>query len=363
MRVIVAAQSYIIGMTLSRFARSISLRYDHVDVFEWIRRELKPRSCNSEELIYNHMESQSERSLPLIYQPFDLAKKSHWRDRGAAYDYLYATDGPHKRLLDFGPGDGWPSLIVAPFATQVIGVEGSHRRVEVCTQNAARLGIPNTEFVYVAPETHLPFEDGAFDGVMAASSVEQTPDPRATLVELFRVLRPGGLLRIAYESLNRYRNGRHRDMWLYSIDSCKCGLILEDRDIEGERAVRYGLMYAVARDKLKAAALDKSGALNLENISVSFLESTRSSLTDARVCATIHPSGRTLGTWLGDIGFGEVMPTHSGIHAAGELFDNWPGGEWPKDMESLDRLLMPIVNTVVHTPAPIELDPMITARK
>jgi SAM-dependent methyltransferase len=330
-----------------------------MDVFEWIRRELRPRPSNSEELVYDHMESQSERSLPLIYQPFDVMKKSHWRDRGAAYDYLYSTEGAHKRLLDFGPGDGWPSLIVAPFAAQVIGVEGSHRRVEVCTQNAARLGITNADFVYVAPGTRLPFEDGTFDGVMAASSVEQTPDPRATLAELFRVLRPAGRLRIAYESLNRYRDGRQRDFWLYSIDSCRCGLILEDRDIEGERAIRYGLTYAMACEELKAAALDKSGDLDLENISVSLLEGTRGSLIDARLCATIHPSSRTLGAWLGDIGFSEIMPTHSGIHAAGQLFDNWPPEEWPKDMESLDRLLMPIVDT----PAPVELDPMITARK
>ena len=39
-------------------------------------------------------------------------------------------------------------------------------------------------------------EEKSFDGIMASSSIEQTPNPKATLKELFRVLKPGGRLRI-----------------------------------------------------------------------------------------------------------------------------------------------------------------------
>ena len=40
----------------------------------------------------------------------------------------------------------------------------------------------------------LPFSDGAFDGVTISFALRNTPDYRAVLREIFRVLRPGGVL-------------------------------------------------------------------------------------------------------------------------------------------------------------------------
>ena len=113
----------------------------------WIEEQLKPETCSSDELIYNEMESQSTYSLPIIYVPFDGRKRSHWADRGAMFDFLFSTKGFGKKLLDFGPGDGWPSLIVAPYVTEVIGVDASQKRIEICTQNASKLGIKNTNLL------------------------------------------------------------------------------------------------------------------------------------------------------------------------------------------------------------------------
>ena len=100
-----------------------------MNIFEWIEVELQPTICDSEEFMYNEMDSQSDYSLPIIYQPFDTRKKSHWRDRGSLFDFLLSTQGEGKQLLDFGPGDGWPSLIVAPFVKKIVGVDGSQNRV------------------------------------------------------------------------------------------------------------------------------------------------------------------------------------------------------------------------------------------
>ena len=99
---------------------------------------------------------------------------------------------------------------MAPYVAEVVGVEGAHRRVEVCRENAARLGITNAHFYYVAPGAPLPFDANSFDGAMAASSLEQSPDPRATLREIYRVLRPGARLRMYYEALGRYRGGQEQ---------------------------------------------------------------------------------------------------------------------------------------------------------
>ena len=56
----------------------------------------------------------------------------------------------------------------------------------------------------VARVEQLPFPDGTFDLVTCLDVVEHTPDDRATLAELRRVTRPGGLLVVtvpAYQAL------------------------------------------------------------------------------------------------------------------------------------------------------------------
>jgi ubiquinone/menaquinone biosynthesis C-methylase UbiE len=334
-----------------------------MDVFQWIAETLHPRVCTSEEFIYDDMDSQSARSLPVIYEPFDAGRRSHWRDRGALFDFLHAVRGEGKRLLDFGPGDGWPSLLVATFAREVIGVEGSARRVSTCTENAERLGAGNARFVFVSPGSPIPFDDQTFDGIMAASSVEQTPDPRATVSELFRVLRPGGRLRICYESLAGYRNGQERDVWLWQIDPTRRGLVLFDRDIEGERVRQYSLTYAASKQDLAKSLSPDGRPLSFEMITVRALEAVAASLLDARVCDTIHPSGETLARWLRDCGFAQVNPTHSGADAAGMLFDAMSEKERPTDLRGVDALVRPVAEVASELAAPLDTDPMITAVK
>ena len=334
-----------------------------MDLFQWIEETLHPVTCNSEEFIYEDMDSQSGRSLPLIYKPFDILQKSHWCDRGSLFDFLYSVQGEGKRLLDFGPGDGWPSLIIAPYAGEVVGVDGSKRRVLVCTENAKRLGISNAKFIFVSPGTSLPFEDDSFDGIMAATSIEQTPAPQATLKELFRVLRKGGCLRLNCESLNGYRNGLEHDLWLWAIGAEHCRMIIFDRDIKHEFVRQYGLTYTIPKQAMTRLLSTDGQALTFSMISVDGLKAISSSLIDARECITIHPSGKTLVKWLHEFGFSQVNPTHSGADAAGMLFDRIPETGRPLDMAGVDKLVRPVAEIACELPAPLYLDPMITAIK
>ena len=332
-----------------------------MDVFEWIEQELEPRTCTSEEFIYDDMESQSGRSLPIIYQPFDVGNRSHWQDRGSLFDYLFSTDG--KKLLDFGPGDGWPSLIVAPYVDEVVGVEGSVRRVETCTDNARRLGISNARFIYVEPRKPLPFEENSFDGAMAASSVEQTPDPKAALQEIFRVLRPGGRFRISYEALGQYKDGREREAWLWPIKDKVSRLILFDRHPDQEIARQYGLTFALSQQEVVKVFSEEGRSIHFDMVTIPTLERARSFIVDARVSVLTHPSGKTMVSWLNDIGFREIIPTHSGAEFAGALFEQLGPKNRPRDMKGVDAMLRPLVRIVVETPAPAGIDPMITAIK
>jgi SAM-dependent methyltransferase len=334
-----------------------------MSVFDWIRRELDPQPCTSAAFIYDDMASQSGRSLPIVYEPFDVGLRHHWRDRGALFDFLFATDAAGKRVLDFGPGDGWPALILAPFVAEVVGVDASRRRVEVCRANAVRLGIGNASFVHAQAGAALHFADEGFDVVVAASSVEQAPDPHAALAELRRVLRPGGRLRLRYEALNRYRGGREQELWLHPIDERCCRLILYDRQPDGERAVQYGLTYALPAAAAARLLTGPGEGLAFGDLTVAALARGRAYLIDARVCATTHPSGPTWIRWLAELGFRKAIASHDGAEAAGALFDCLAPAERPADLPALDAYLAPIIRTVVALPAPAELDPPITALK
>jgi len=331
-----------------------------MNIPDWIEQNLSPPIVTMSELIYDEIESQSGRYLPIIYQPFDINNRAHWRDRGSVFDFLYATGGG--RLLDFGPGDGWPSLVVAPFVDKIVGVDSSERRVRVCGENATRLEISNAEFVHVTDGESLPFGDNSFDGIMAASSIEETLDINATLRELHRVLKPGGRMRIFYDSLKKY-GGAELDVWPAGIDENHCRLLLEFRHIEKEEVTRYGLTVAAPREKLINDIAGSGNELKAEMITVSLLESLRDRITDAGKSVLAHPSGATFVSWLQEVGFTEIHPTYSGADFTGRLFDVLPPDERPGNLEAVDEYIREPVKVYVTLEAPVDSDPMITAVK
>lgn len=334
-----------------------------MNIFEWIESELHPVTCSSVEFMYDDMESQSGYCLPIIYKQFDVADRSHWRDRGSCFDFLYATKAEGKKVLDFGPGDGWPSLIMAPYAREVVGVDASRRRVEVCKENATRLGISNTTFIHTAPGISLPFEDETFDSIVAASSIEQTPDPFHTLQELYRVLKNDGRLRIDYEGLRRYRGAREQDIYFDDTGDAKSSLMLYDRNIEQETSVMYKIDFALTCEALKRHFSNAIDTPVFTDVTVEKLRLITDRISEVRTCTLTHPSGRTLVTWLGEIGFREILPTCSGAWFAGQLYDVVPSADRPVDMQSVDDLIRPIIQIVVNMAAPVSRDPVITAVK
>ena len=153
------------------------------EVERWLEAHAPPTPFDSARAIYELMPSQSDRTLPFVYVPYDAGSEAHWSDAARIADYAAHVPTEARRILDVGPGDGWPSLPVAralPSVT-VVGVDPSPRRAEVCAANAARLELPNA-------------------GFLTADSLEEASAPEAVLAELARVLRPGGVLRVSYQN-------------------------------------------------------------------------------------------------------------------------------------------------------------------
>ncbi|MCK4403572.1 MAG: hypothetical protein KAW02_00655 [candidate division Zixibacteria bacterium] len=77
-------------------------------------------------------------------------------------------------------------------------------------------------------------------------------------------------------------------------------------------------------------------------ITALFLEKIRLAVIDVRICSLTHPSGKTVVSWLNDIGFREVIPSHSGAELAGQLFDQLSEEQRPKDIKGVDAMLRPL---------------------
>lgn len=97
------------------------------------------------------------------------------------------------RLLDVGAGTGRLALALEAsgrFEGSVVALEASRGMIESELHTAGRV---RTRWVQ-AWATPLPFDQNTFDLVSSLEVLEFTPDPRATLRELVRVLRPDGWL-------------------------------------------------------------------------------------------------------------------------------------------------------------------------
>jgi SAM-dependent methyltransferase len=167
------------------------------EIERWILGNLTPQQSTTAELMYERMESQSGRCLPVLYEPLDNTNRSHWHDEALIGAFAHAMDDASV-ILDVGPGDGWPALRIADRFKKVIGIDPSPRRVRVQRENAERLGIDNVEF-HVMDAEDMSFKNGSFGGVTAASSIEQCANPEQALREVFRVLAPGGTLAMVFE--------------------------------------------------------------------------------------------------------------------------------------------------------------------
>lgn len=102
---------------------------------------------------------------------------------------------PGLRVLDFGCGPGTISVGLAGVVDpgEVHGIDMEESQIELARAAAAAGGHNNAKF-HVGDVTALPFEDNSFDVAHCHAVLMHVPDTRATLAEVKRVLKPGGII-------------------------------------------------------------------------------------------------------------------------------------------------------------------------
>ena len=95
------------------------------------------------------------------------------------------------RFLDAGCGGGGASVLAHERRAQVTGLDASAALIQIAQQR-----VPDGVF-RVGDLQDLPFAGGAFDAVIAASSIQYATDPVAALRELARVTAGDGSVAVA----------------------------------------------------------------------------------------------------------------------------------------------------------------------
>ena len=99
------------------------------------------------------------------------------------------------RVLDVATGTAGIALQLAERATaNICGLDLSEPMLRRGQQNIDRRGARDRVVLVAGAAERLPFPDGTFDAVTFSYLLRYVEDPHATLRELVRVLRPGGML-------------------------------------------------------------------------------------------------------------------------------------------------------------------------
>jgi SAM-dependent methyltransferase len=136
-------------------------------------------------------------------------------------------EGEH--VLDLGSGGGLDCFLAAQKVGprgRVVGLDMTADMVELARRNAGKVGLSNVEFHQGDIEV-MPFADASFDVIISNCVINLSPDKEAVFRESFRVLKPGGRLRVSDIVWVRAPSEKERSD-LESWAGCVAGALMVD---------------------------------------------------------------------------------------------------------------------------------------
>ncbi len=106
--------------------------------------------------------------------------------QGKKYQLVLKNVSKSDRILDIGCGTGMLLGELAKRCKLAVGVDSSQGMLKVAKGRVRDFSLA------CADADHLPFRESCFDTVVSVTLLQNMPDPKTTLKEMARVLRPGG---------------------------------------------------------------------------------------------------------------------------------------------------------------------------
>jgi SAM-dependent methyltransferase len=136
---------------------------------------------------------------------------------------------PGDAVLDLGSGSGLDCFLAAQQvgpAGRVVGLDMTDDMLELARRNLAKVGATNVEFQKGEMES-MPLPENTFDVIISNCVINLSPDKDAVFRESFRVLKPGGRVRVSDIVWTREPTASERDD-LSSWAGCIAGALLVD---------------------------------------------------------------------------------------------------------------------------------------
>jgi demethylmenaquinone methyltransferase / 2-methoxy-6-polyprenyl-1,4-benzoquinol methylase len=132
------------------------------------------------------------RRYDVLEELLSFGQNRRWRR--AMVDAVVAG-APPRRILDVATGTAGVALALAErTGAEVVGVDLTETMLRRGRDRVAASGRAGRIDLAVGRAEQLPFEDASFDALTFTYLLRYVADPEATLVELARVVRPGGVV-------------------------------------------------------------------------------------------------------------------------------------------------------------------------
>ena len=141
-----------------------------------------------------------ERFLPEIYGEISI---EHFHRYAFAIEFI-----KDKRVLDLSCGDGYGSFMMSEYASSVLGVDISHEVILGAIKKYSSIK-SNLDFQQ-SDATYLPLADNMFDVVVSFETIEHLLNQEGLLKEIYRVMKPEGLLIISSPNKPVYNSKREQ---------------------------------------------------------------------------------------------------------------------------------------------------------
>jgi len=128
-----------------------------------------------------------------------LPKEAVEASLGCANPLVFAQLAEGETVLDLGSGGGIDVLIASRLVGdggKVYGLDMTDEMLRLANNNKSKMGVTNVEFLKGYIED-IPLPNNTIDAVISNCVINLSTDKEKALSEAFRVIKPGGRLRIA----------------------------------------------------------------------------------------------------------------------------------------------------------------------